>query len=86
MALGGEIKEWQVAGDSGNLKIHGFCPVCGTPVTLRFAATPELIAVPAGSLDEPERFAPQVLTYRFRRLAWDTVDPSLQAFERMPSG
>jgi hypothetical protein len=85
MALSGEITEWQLAGDSGNLKIHGFCPVCGTPVTLRFTAMPELIAVPAGSLDEPERFAPQVLTYRVRGLAWDAVDASLQAFERMPA-
>lgn len=46
---------------------------------------PELIAVHAGSLDDPERFAPQVLTYSVRRLAWDTIDLSLPAFERMPS-
>ena len=57
---------------------------CGTPVFLRFAAMPELIAVHAGSLDEPGRFAPQVLTYGVRGLAWDAIDPSLQAFERMP--
>jgi hypothetical protein len=29
------------------------------------------------------RFAPQVLTYGVRGLAWDAIDPSLQAFERM---
>jgi hypothetical protein len=27
-----------------------------------------------------------VLTYRVRALAWDAIDPSLQAFERMPTG
>jgi len=85
MAFSGEVAEWQVAGDSGNIKIHGFCPVCGTPVSLRFAAMPELIAVPAGSLDEPGRFTPPVLTYRARALAWDAVDPSLPALERMPT-
>ncbi len=53
---------------------------------LRFAATPELIAVPAGSLDEPGRFMPQVLTYRVRGLAWDAMASSLQTFERMPPG
>jgi hypothetical protein len=53
-------------------------------VFLRFAAMPDLIAVPAGSLDEPARFEPQVLTYRVRGLPWDPVDPALQAFERMP--
>ena len=86
MALTGTVTEWLVAADSGNTKIHGFCPVCGTPVSLRFAAMPELIAVPAGSLDEPSRFTPQVLTYRARAPAWDTVDQSLPAFERMPAG
>ena len=46
---------------------------------------PNLIAVPAASLDEPDRFMPEALTYRVRGLAWDAVDPSLQAFERMPT-
>ena len=46
---------------------------------------PELIAVHAGSLDEPGRFEPQVLTYQVRGWAWDAIDPSLPAFERMPT-
>jgi hypothetical protein len=86
MAITGEARDWEVAGDSGNVKIHAFCPVCGTPVFLRFAAMPDLIAVPAGSLDEPARFAPQALTYRVRGLAWDAIAPALPAFERMPPG
>ncbi len=86
MTITGEASHWEVAGDSGNVKIHAFCPVCGTPVYLRFAAMPDLIAVAAGSLDEPERFAPRALTYSVRGLRWDTIDPSLQSFERMPAG
>jgi hypothetical protein len=86
MTMTGAAREWQVATDSGNVKIHGFCPECGTPAYLRFPAMPDLIAVPAGSLDEPDRFAPQVLTYRARALAWDTINASLQAFEGMPRG
>ena len=85
MAISGKATEWEVAADSGKVKIHAFCPVCGTPVYLRFAAMPELIAVAAGSLDEPERFVPQALTYGVRGLAWDDVDPGVQAFERMPA-
>jgi hypothetical protein len=85
MAITGEAKHWEVAGDSGNVKIHGFCPLCGTPVYLRFAPMPKLIAVPATSLDEPDRFAPQVLTYSVRGLPWDAMDPSLKTFERMPT-
>ena len=46
----GEANTWRVAGDSGNEKVHAFCPSCGTPVYLTFAAMPELIAVHATSL------------------------------------
>jgi hypothetical protein len=82
----GDAKTWLVAGDSGNERAHAFCPACGTPVYLTFAAMPELIAVHAGSLDEPGRFDPQVVTYAVRGHAWDTIDPSLRKFERMPRG
>ena len=80
----GEAKTWRVAADSGNEKIHAFCPICGTPVYAAFAAMPESIAVHAGSLDDPGQFNPQAITYRIRGHAWDTMDPALQTFERMP--
>jgi len=80
----GEVKTWAVAGDSGNDKIHAFCPTCGTPVYLTFAAMPELIAVHAASLDDPGQFKPQVVTYGVRAQSWDTMDPTLPKFERMP--
>jgi hypothetical protein len=82
----GDAKTWRVAADSGNEKIHAFCPTCGTPVYLTFAAMPELIAIPATSLDDPGRFNPQVVTYSIRGHAWDRIDSSLQTFERMPPG
>jgi hypothetical protein len=86
VTITGEAKTWRVAGDSGNEKIHAFCPTCGAPVYLAFTAMPELIAVHATSLDEPAKFNPQVLTYSIRGHAWDTIDSSLQTFERMPPG
>jgi len=39
-----------------------------------------------GSLDDPDRFLPRALTDSVRGLAWDAIDPSLPAFERMPTG
>lgn len=86
MEIRGEAREWRVAGDSGNEKIHAFCPVCGAPVYLAFAAMPELIAVHAGSLDDPGMFRPQVVTYAVRGLGWDGMDPHLAAFEKMVRG
>lgn len=92
LTFGGAVKidgaatHWRVAGDSGNEKTHAFCPVCGTPVYLTFTAAPGLIAVHAATLDDPSRFAPAVVTYAARGYAWDTVDPALPAFAKMPSG
>jgi hypothetical protein len=86
MSITGEAREWRVAGDSGNEKIHAFCPVCGTPVYLTFAAMPDVIAVHATSLDDPARFHPQFVTYSIRGQAWDTIDAALPRFDRMPGG
>ena len=82
----GEATHWRVAGDTGNEKLHAFCPTCGSPVYLTFAATPDLIAFHAGSLDDASRFNPQAITYGIRAHAWDTTDPSLQTFKTMPPG
>ena len=82
----GEARIWRVAGDSGNEKQHGFCPACGTPVFLTFAARPELFTIHAASLDDPGQFRPQVVTYGISGPAWDTLDRALPTFERMASG
>jgi hypothetical protein len=81
----GKAQEWQVAGDSGALKSHGFCPVCGVPVYLTFAAMPDLFTIAAGSLDAPQVFQPKVVSYAFRGCAWDVMDPTLASFAKMPS-
>jgi len=86
MRITGEATSWRVAGESGNEKIHAFCPVCGTPVYLTFAVMPELIAVHAASLDDPGRFQPSFVTYGIRAQPWDRMDPGLRRFDRMPPG
>jgi hypothetical protein len=80
----GKATLWDVAADSGNVKSHAFCPTCGSPVYLTFKAMPELFSVHAGSLDDPSRYRPQILTYAVRGHSWDHVDPALTKFDRMP--
>ena len=38
--LTGEAKHWDIVADSGNVKTRAFCPTCGSPVYLTFAAMP----------------------------------------------
>ncbi|MGE0007454.1 MAG: GFA family protein [Parvibaculaceae bacterium] len=80
----GKAALWEVAGDSGNLKTHAFCPACGSPVYLTFAAMPDIFTVHAASLDDPGRYQPQAVTYAIRGHAWDNLDPAVARFERMP--
>ena len=83
MKIQGRVSEWRVRGESGSEKIHAFCPICGTPVYLGFAAMPDVVAVHAGSLDDPGLFKPQAVTYGVRALPWDQMDPHLPVHERM---
>ena len=80
----GEAKHWDIVGDSGNVKTRAFCPTCGSPVYLTFAAMPDLFTVHAASLDDPSRYKPQVVTYGVRGYAWDHIDPALPKFDKMP--
>ena len=84
MVITGEARTWPVVADNGNEKTHAFCPTCGTPVHLTFSFMPDMVAVPAASLDDPGRFSPQAVTYAVRGHRWDTLDPALSKFERMP--
>ena len=81
----GEAKHWDIVADSGNQKSHAFCPNCGSPVYLSFAAMPALFTVHASSLDHPGDFKPQVVTYTVRAQDWDRLDPALKQFDRMPA-
>jgi hypothetical protein len=82
--LSGDAKQWDIVGDSGNVKTHAFCPTCGAPVYLTFVAMPDIFTVHAASLDDPDRYRPQVVTYAVRGHAWDHIDPGLPKFDRMP--
>jgi hypothetical protein len=84
LKISGQATSFRITAASGSDKVHAFCPTCGTPVYVTFVAAPDAIAIHAASLDDPSQFNPQAVTYTIRGHAWDTLDPSLQKFERMP--
>lgn len=85
-AVTGKAATRDLVGDSGTVKTHAFCPTCGAPVYLTFAAMPDLFTVHAASLDDPGRYAPQAVTYAASAQPWDRLDPAIPAFEKMPPG
>ncbi|WP_018013222.1 GFA family protein [Sinorhizobium medicae] len=82
--LDGEATHWDMVGDSGNVKTRGFCNACGSPVYLTYSAMPDLFTIHAASLDDPDRYVPQMVTYTLRGQAWDRPYPAVPQFEKMP--
>ena len=82
--LEGDASRWDIVADSGNVKTRAFCPTCGSPVYMTFAAMPEVFTVHAASLDDPARYVPQAVMYGLRGHTWDRVDPALPKFDTMP--
>jgi hypothetical protein len=51
---------------------------------MTFAAMPAVFTVHAASLDDPDRYKPQMVTYHVRGHAWDHLDPTVPKFDKMP--
>src|SRR3712207_749693 len=53
----GDVKYYDVTGDSGGIVSRGFCPNCGSQLFSK-PPIPELMGILAGSLDDPSWFQP----------------------------
>lgn len=82
--LEGELSHWQSVGDGGTAKRRGFCPTCGSHVTLTFPAVPDLFIVTPASLDDPSCYRPQLVSWAAAGFAWDHLDPSVPKHDKMP--
>ena len=80
----GKVTEWDAVGDGGTVKRRVFCPTCGAPVYMTFPAMPDYFVVKAGSLDEPARYSPELVSWHSAAQPWDRVDDALPAHDRMP--
>jgi hypothetical protein len=57
-----------------------FCAGCGSRVP-RQGKDPDLVMIPAGSLDDPAPIAPQARIFHGSRASWSCTDEVLPAFE-----
>jgi hypothetical protein len=65
---------------SSDEAVRTFCAACGTQLTFQFNATPESIDITVGSLDDPDRLAPQDHIYVSTRLRYVQVADGLPQF------
>ena len=53
MSITGEVKYYDVTGDSGSIVQRGFCPTCGARLFGKAAIAADIIDIMVGSLDDP---------------------------------
>ncbi|MBO6814236.1 MAG: GFA family protein [Rhizobiaceae bacterium] len=83
--IDGETRNWTVVADSGNEKHQAFCPDCGTPTHVTFAASPDVTAISPSLLDRPGQFMPKLVTYASSAVPWDAQEPLLARFDKLPT-
>ncbi|HKV53802.1 MAG TPA: GFA family protein [Candidatus Binataceae bacterium] len=80
----GEVKYFDVTGDSGNPISRGFCPNCGSRLFAKPAAAPAMMGIMAGSLDDSGWYRPAMNIYTSSAQPWAHMDPALPKFPKMP--
>lgn len=83
VTITGEVKYYNVIGDSGGLVGRGFCPNCGSRLFSK-PPIPELMGILAGTLDDPSWFQPAMDLYTASAQPWDYMNPDLPKFAKMP--
>jgi hypothetical protein len=83
VTITGDVKYYEVKGDSGRLVGRGFCPNCGSRLFAK-PPTPELIGITASSLDDPSWFEPKIDFYTASAQPWDYMNPDLPKFAKFP--
>jgi hypothetical protein len=82
----GEVKYYDVTGDSGGIVSRGFCPTCGARLFGKPAAGVGIISIMVGSLDDPSWYRPQADIYTASAQPWDHMNPGLPKFVKLPPG
>ena len=67
----GTSKTWSHHADSGNRITHHFCPECGSTVHFRIEGKFDgLVAIPAGTFDDPYFLSPKFSVWEERAHDW----------------
>jgi len=80
----GELRDYQLRADSGNLMHRRFCPVCGTHLFSAAETRPHLVFVRAGTLDDPEAARPAMTIWTASAPRWACFDERIRKVARQP--
>lgn len=71
---------------SGEPVRREFCGTCGSPIRSLIDASPGIAAVKAGTLDDPDPFAPALHVFTRSKVAWVDLPANVPQFEDARTG
>jgi hypothetical protein len=80
----GERRYHKVVGSTGKVTERGFCPNCGSQLTVTSERRPDVIGLQAGSSDDPSTYTPLMDVFTSSSQPWDHMDPKLQKHSHSP--
>ena len=81
--IDGEVTTIEKIADSGNRLERGFCSKCGSQLFGRgIDPSSKTIRIRAGSLDNPDLMAPQIIIWTDSAPSWAVFDPKLPRHNR----
>jgi hypothetical protein len=84
VTIHGMTRAFAVIGGSGARSLRHFCPTCGTHVFGVRDPDDGTYTIYAGTLDDPELFAPREAIFVRSRRRWDHGTPPLPEFQTLP--
>ncbi len=77
LTLTGAMGDYRSVADSGSVMHRNFCITCGTPIGGHAEPRPHLYVLRIGTLDDPNRYAPQSTIWTATAPHWAVFDPAL---------
>ena len=78
------LKTYHDTGDSGGTVDRLFCPECGSPVLSDAPASPALVFIKAGTLDDASWVTPQIHIWTESAMACTAIPAGIPAFPKNP--
>lgn len=82
--LRGEVRSFDVVAESGSTVSRKFCPTCGTPLFSALAGPAPLVAIKAGSLDDPSWVKPAAEIWTASAQPWAPHGEGLPRIPKNP--
>lgn len=84
LTVTGTLKTYRDTGDSGGTVDRLFCPECGSPVLSDAPASPALVFIKAGTLDDASWVTPRIHIWTESAMACTAIPEGVPAFPKNP--